>query len=50
MKPPTSQAIRGHRIGRTDGSDRPSNGHFAEKSFHLAKIMTEVHEFLHMNP
>jgi hypothetical protein len=35
---------------RVDGPNWPSNRHFAEKPFHLAKIMPEVHGFLHMNP
>jgi hypothetical protein len=50
MKLAMSPQIPDCRIGRADDPDRPSNSHFAEKPIHLAKIMTEVHEFLHMNP
>jgi hypothetical protein len=36
-----SSAIPDRRIGRADGLDRPSNDHFAEKPFHLAKIILQ---------
>jgi hypothetical protein len=45
-----SPAFHGCWIGHTNGSDRPSNKHFAKRSFHLAKIKPSVHEFLQMTP
>jgi hypothetical protein len=35
---------------RADGSDRPKNGHFVEKPFHLAKIVSVVHKILRGTP
>jgi hypothetical protein len=46
----TSPAILNRRMGHVDSLDRTSNGHYAERPFHLDKIMPEVHGFLHLNP
>jgi hypothetical protein len=46
----TSPAFHGRWIGHTNSSDRPSNKHFAKRSFHLAKIKPSVHRFLQMTP
>jgi hypothetical protein len=39
MKLAMSPAIPNRQIGYTDDPDRPGNINFAEKPFHLAKVM-----------
>jgi hypothetical protein len=46
----TSPTFHGRWISNTNGSNRPSNKHFAKRSFHLAKIKLSVHGFLQMTP
>jgi hypothetical protein len=41
----TSPAFHRRWIGHANGSDQPSNKHFAKRSFHLAKIKPPVHGF-----